>query len=68
MTKSMINKEREKIRKQQSNGVMPLIGRLLDVWDDLPNDCKADEEFKGIANVIQEISEIMEGENNVKGN
>jgi hypothetical protein len=35
---------------------MPLIGPLLDVWDDLPNDVKGDEELKRLSEVIDKIS------------
>lgn len=37
-----MNAEREQIRQEQSQAVMPLIGPLLDAWDATPNDVKYD--------------------------
>ncbi len=48
--------ERERERRRQNKAVMPLIGPLLDVWDDLPNDVKGDEELKRLSEVIDKIS------------
>jgi hypothetical protein len=38
---------------------MPLIGQLLDILDDLPNDVKGDDELKKLAKVINKISDGM---------
>jgi hypothetical protein len=54
--------EREKIRREQSKAVMPLINELLDRWDDLPNDVKMDDELSKLCNVIQKIDNAMEGD------
>ena len=61
-TRLKINKmkERDKIRKEQSNRVMPMIGKLLDVWDDLPNDVKSDPELNHLAKQINKIDFAME--------
>ena len=37
-----INRERQRRRQRQAKAVMPMIGPLLDAWDDLPNDVKDD--------------------------
>ena len=55
-------KEKDKIRKEQANAVMPMIGKLLDAWDDLPNDVKSDPELKYISKCINKIDRAMEGE------
>ena len=52
--------ERQTIRLKQAKGVMPLIGGLLDAWDDLPNDVKSDPELKKLSKHIQKIDDIME--------
>jgi len=57
-----IEKERNAERRLQSKKVMPLIGRLLDAWDDIPNDTKDDEEFEKLASIIERIDCAMEGE------
>ena len=57
-----IEKERSTERRRQSKKVMPLIGRLLDAWDDIPNDTKDDEEFEKLANIIGLIDCAMEGD------
>ena len=56
-----IDKERNAARRQQSKVVMPLIGVLLDRWDDLPNDVKSDPELDAIAEIINKIDNGMEG-------
>ena len=56
------NTERNMLRKKQSLVVIPLIGRLLDAWDDLPNDVKSDPELERVAKHIRLIDEGMEGE------
>ncbi len=53
----MIERSQE-IRRQRKE-VMPLIGQLLDVWDDLSNDVKGDCELKRLAEVINKISDGM---------
>lgn len=55
--------ERERERRRQNKAVMPLIGPLLDAWDDLPNDVKGDDDLKRLSEVIDKISDGMgEGE------
>lgn len=39
---------------------MPLIGELLDSWDDLPNDVKSDPELERLSRNIQKIDSAME--------
>ena len=47
--------DREKEILRQNKAVMPLIGPLLDVWDDLPNDVKYDDELMRLEKVINKI-------------
>jgi len=57
-----IAQDRERIREEQSRNVMPLIGQLLDAWDELPNDVKSDPELNRLAKNIQGIDIAMEEE------
>lgn len=52
---------RRYMRARQSRRAMPLIGPLLDRWDELPNDVKCDEELEKVAAVIERIDAAMEG-------
>jgi len=54
--------ERSKIIREQVMAVMPLIGGLLDAWDDLPNDVSCDPELELVAEYIQRINDAMEGD------
>lgn len=54
--------EREKIRQEQVRLVMPLIGPLLDAWDEIPNDARNDPELMKLATKIKSIDDAMEGE------
>jgi hypothetical protein len=58
-----IEKERNNARKLLSKKIMPLVGSLLDAWDNIPNDTKYDEEFEELANVIEQIGSIMDDDN-----
>ena len=60
-----VSQERENIRREQSRLVMPLIGDLLDRWDELPNDVKGYEEWDRVAKVIVKIDCAMEGEGHI---
>ena len=55
--------ELKQLRKTQSDGVMPLIGTLLDGWQQLPNDLLEEikEESPSLYKVFHSISKIMEG-------
>ena len=55
-----VEAERKAIRRKQSRDVMPLIGILLDAWDDLPNDVKTDPELERLAAKIESIDHAME--------
>ena len=63
-----IVQDREHIREEQSRNVMPLIGQLLDAWDELPNDVKSDPELNRLAKNIQRIDTAMEEEDAPEGN
>ena len=51
-----------RLRKRQATTVMPLIGPLLDAWDDLPNDVKSDIALDSAALVdcVERIRSAME--------
>jgi len=55
-----VEAERKSIRRKQARDVMPLIGNLLDAWDDLPNDVKTDPELERLATKIELIDRAME--------
>jgi hypothetical protein len=60
-----VEAERSALRELQTNHVMPLIGDLLDRWDSLPNDVKSDSDLDGIAKIIKEIDNGMEGDTQI---
>jgi hypothetical protein len=47
---------RERVREENTLSVMPLIGPLLDAWDDLPNDVKGASEISRLAVLINRIA------------
>lgn len=53
--------EIERLRKKQAEKVMPMIGALLEAWDDLPNDVKSDPELDRLERQIRKIDNGMEG-------
>lgn len=57
---SMGDRERERLRREQAERVMPLIGPLLDAWDGMPNDEK-DPDSPLYALMVQ-IDRAMEGD------
>jgi len=57
-----ISGERELLREEQAETVMPMIGLLLDRWEDLPNDVKSDPELSALKKSINNIRMAMEGE------
>ena len=57
----MPEKERERLRKLQSKKVMPLIGSLLDTWDDIPNDVRDAPELEYLRLCLEKIDDTMEG-------
>jgi hypothetical protein len=52
-----------KLRSQQADRVMPLIGPLLDQWEGLPNDTKGAwrEDSPAICEYLDKIDSAMEG-------
>jgi len=56
-----ISRERELLREEQTETVMPMIGSLLDRWEDLPNDVKSDPELSALKKAIENILTAMEG-------
>lgn len=57
---SEITKERDQLRKEQAENVMPMIGSLLDRWEDLPNDVKSDAELSVFRKSIDNVRMAME--------
>ena len=55
-------KYQNKIIKEQTRKVMNLIPKLLDAYDDLPNDVKDDENMIELFNIIDEIEYISDTE------
>lgn len=51
--------EVDRLRREQSEAVMPLIGPLLDAWDGLPNDEKNPDST--LFRTIEKIARAMEG-------
>lgn len=49
------------LRREQSERVMPIIGGLLEAWDQLPNDLKHDDELSLVKEYIEHIDAAMEG-------
>jgi hypothetical protein len=47
-------------RKAQAREVMPMIGGLLDAWDQLPTDVRTDEELSEVRVWIERINSAME--------
>ena len=56
----LINKELKRLRAAQAKAVMPLIGPLLDAWEQLPNDVLDMEEFAELLATIEAVNEAME--------
>jgi len=52
--------EVEQLRAQQIKVVMPLIGGLLDAWDNLPLDVREDDELEHLRDYIKRIDAGME--------
>ena len=59
-----IERELARLRKKQAARVMPLIGQLLDAWEEVPNDFKAEieEHAEALAVCLDEILEAVEGD------
>jgi len=55
-----IREERELLRDIQSKNVMPIIGSLLDAWENVPLDLREDEELERVAYWIEQIRSRME--------
>lgn len=64
MTSDPVSKELEQLRRKQMRAVMPLVGPLLDAWDDVPNDLKGEieEGATDLAEALDSIRDAMEGD------
>lgn len=54
--------EVDRLRAKQVKGVMPLIGGLLDAWEEVPNDfrCEIQEHAAPLADYLDAINRKME--------
>lgn len=52
--------ERKRLRKQQAEAVMPVIGPLLDAYEQLPNDVRDMDELQELFGYLDEIETGME--------
>ena len=57
-----VEKERDQLRKAQTKAVMPMIGPLLDAWDDVPSDLRdyMKEQCPQLGCWLDDISAAME--------
>ena len=53
--------ELKRLRQEQAKRVMPMIGGLLDAWDELPNDVSTDPDLENLFACLEGIREAMEG-------
>jgi hypothetical protein len=61
VTTRRIEAEHRRLRKAQADAVMPKIGGLLDAWEGLSNDLKAQiEEESALGEYLDEIDTLME--------
>lgn len=56
----MTSKEIVRLRKAQAREVMPLIGPLLDAFEQIPNDVLGMEELAELCVAIEAINSAME--------
>lgn len=56
----MSGSELSRLRKAQAKAVMPLIGQLLDAFEQLPNDVASIEELQDLSEAIEAINNAME--------
>lgn len=54
-----IGRERRLLGQKQAKLVMPMIGQLIDTWDDVPLDARTDE-FEHLGVIIELIANAME--------
>lgn len=54
----------EKLRRKQAERVMPIVGALLDAWDNTPNDTRQalENEYPHLCGLIEDLREAAEGE------
>lgn len=64
MTSDPMSKELERLRRKQMRAATPLIGPLLDAWDEVPNDLKGEieEGATDLAEALDSIRDAMEGD------
>jgi hypothetical protein len=59
MSASEYKENVKKARAIQARKVMPMIGPLLDAWDQLPNDVRGDSDLEQLAKHLEQINEGM---------
>lgn len=59
---SVRSSELDVLRREQAERVVPLIGGLLDAWDQLPNDVSHEDELTNVKKHIERIDAAMEGQ------
>ncbi len=50
----------KQLRQNQAERVMPMIGPLLDAYEQLPNDLKTDPDLDSIRKIVAAINKAME--------
>jgi hypothetical protein len=57
-----IKREHKNLRIVQAKKVMPLIGGLLDAWEDMPNDlrCEIEDQQPALSEALNKINAAME--------
>lgn len=62
VTKDPVTKELQRLRRVQAKYVMPLIGPLLDAWEQVPSDIACSDELEELSVAIEAINDAMECE------
>lgn len=57
-----IERSLRRLRNLQANRVMPLIGPLLDAFEQIPNDILGMDELSGLCVAIEAINSAMESD------
>lgn len=55
-----VDKELKRLRAAQAKAVMPLMGQLLDAWEQIPNDVATMDELSELSQLLEDIDNAME--------
>lgn len=55
-----MSSEVKRLRAAQAKLVMPLIGPLLDAWEQVPNDVACTDELEQLSQLLEDINNAME--------